>query len=367
MNSITHTFLPGPTIVLPEVLQAYSYNGAPKEFSTEFYQQYGNVQNNIAAVLNVNKEEGGSVIIECGEAMCALWGAMKSVLKPGSRVLCIGNGFYGFGCVDMVLSIGAEVEQVGAMYEPITDLALIEEKLSTFKPHLVTMCHCETPSSILNPLEEIGNLVKKYNSLFYVDCVSSAFGVPIDVQKMNIDFCLIGGQKVLSLLSDLSIIAISGKAWKVVEEIDYKGYDSLKPWRYAPHKTTFPYTHNARAVDAMDISLSLLEKEGWEQVYLRHQEVAEYCRERILSMGLALFPKHCSIRSPTVTAILVPDEWAWDDLNTALREKGVMFAGNMADLKNKVFRIGHMGAQCDKTKVAESLDILATILKERKS
>ena len=56
--------------------------------------------------MKVNQKEGGNVIIQCGEAMCALWGAMKSVLKPGSRVLCIGNGFYGFGCVEMALSIG---------------------------------------------------------------------------------------------------------------------------------------------------------------------------------------------------------------------------------------------------------------------
>lgn len=355
-------------MILPQVLEAYSYSGPPKEFSEEFYQTYGCVQSTLGTILNLQGR--GTVIVASGEAMLALWGALKSVCTSESRVLCVSNGIYGLGFQEMAQSIGVSAaEVIGTQYTDFTEAFFgeVERRMGEFRPTVVTMCHCETPSGSLNPLEEIGRLVaKRDDCLLLVDCVSSAFGVPIDMAKMGIDVCLIGSQKVLGLLPDLSIVGVTDKAWTAIERVNYKGYDALRPWRDAPHHHPFPYTHNSRAINALAIALRLFEQEGLEAVYARHAHVAQYCRQRVTELGLSLFPKESNHRSPTVTCICVPEGWEWNDLNYALRQRGVQFSGNMADLKNKVFRIGHMGTQCDKQKVKEALDILEEILNSRK-
>jgi aspartate aminotransferase-like enzyme len=139
---------------------------------------------------------------------------------------------------------------------------------------------------------------------------------------MGIDICLIGSQKVLGLLPDLSILGITDKAWSAIEKVNYKGiilfhdlflyhycyhyclliglgYDALRPWRHAPRQQPFPYTHNARAINALAIALRLFEAEGFDSVCERHEAVAQYCRQRVQAMGLSLFPTESQRRSPT--------------------------------------------------------------------
>jgi len=85
------------------------------------------------------------------------------------------------------------------------------------------MIHCETPSGIINDINLVGDILKNYNILFYVDFVASAGSVAINVSANNIDIGLLGSQKVLSLPPDLAIVTFSEKAWKVAEEINYVG------------------------------------------------------------------------------------------------------------------------------------------------
>jgi aspartate aminotransferase-like enzyme len=76
----------------------------------------------------------------------------------------------------------------------------------------------------------------------------------------------------------LSIVFVSPKAWKVIEEVKYPGYDAVLPWKHAAEKKYFPYTPNWHAIAALDVSLKALLKEGLENVARRHDDVAKYCR-----------------------------------------------------------------------------------------
>lgn len=168
----------------------------------------------------------------------------------------------------------------------------------------------------------------------------------------------------MSLPPDLGIVTVSPKAWKVAEEVKYSGYDALLPFKNALEISEFPYTHNWRAVAALEWACDQLLKEGLEKSYKRHEEVAQYCRDRLKKMGLKLFPKLESSSSPTVTAVYVPDGWTWKDLDAKLREKGVVFGGSYGELKNKIFRIGHMGTQADMELVKKAMDVLEEVLKK---
>jgi len=82
-------------------------------------------------------------------------------------------------------------------------------------------------------------------------------------------------------------------------------------------------------------------------------------------MGLKLFPRDEGYSSPTVTAIYVPNGWSWKTLDGKLRERGVVFGGSYGILKDRVFRVGHMGSQADLDLVSRALDILEDILTSR--
>ena len=303
-----------------------------------------------------------AVTIQSGEGMLALWGALKSVLQPGDRVLAVASGLFGFGFGEMAQQLGAEVEVVDCGYDGIADPHKVRAAARRFRPRLITMVHCETPSGTLNPLGEVGAIAREVDALYYVDFVASAGGVAVDVDACHIDLGLLGSQKVLSLMPDLSMVTVSPRAWDVIDAVGYTGYDALRPWRTAVADRYFPYTHNWHAMAGLRVALDLLLAEGLEHVYARHADVAAYCRARLTEMGLTLFPARESIASPTVTAVHVPDGWTWPALDGALRRHGMAVGGNYGPLAGKVFRIGHMGAQADMDLVRRGMDVLAEVL-----
>ena len=93
--------------------------------------------------------------------------------------------------------------------------------------------------------------------------------------------------------------------------------------------------------------------------------MAEYCRSRILDMGLELYPAESAVCSPTVTAIRVPGYVTWKQLDESLRTRGMVVGGNYGCLAGKVFRIGHMGAQANLGLLEKAMDILQEVLRER--
>ena len=126
----------------------------------------------------------------------------------------------------------------------------------------MTAVHCETPSGVLNPLREVGAICREVDALFYVDFVASGGGVPVEVDGCAIDLGLLGSQKVLSLMPDLSMITVSDRAWAAVEEVGYAGYDALAPWRTGLADKYLPYTHNWQAMAGLRVALQMLQDEG---------------------------------------------------------------------------------------------------------
>jgi aspartate aminotransferase-like enzyme len=298
--------------------------------------------------------------------MVALWGALKSAVQPGEKVLVIATGVFGYGIGDMARAIGAEVETVGFDYDQAaTDLDRVEEAIRRFRPKMVTLVHCETPSGIMNPAAEVGALVAAHDvPLYYVDAVASMGGAPVKADEWRIDLCLGGTQKVFSSLPDLGIIAVSERAWGIIGEVGYQGYDALAPFRTALADAYFPYTPNWHAVAGLGTACGLLLDAGLDVAFARHNETAAYCRKRVGKMGLSLFPRDPATSAPTVTVVKVPDAVGWSQLDAALRSHGMVVGGSYGPLADKVFRVGHMGCQADMDLMERGMDILAEVVRE---
>ncbi len=361
METYPIPLVPGPVSIPPEILAAYQVDYASADMEEEFFQLYAKCEAGLQEILATSNP----IAILSGEGMLALWGALKSVVRPGDRVLAVATGVFGYGIGDMARAIGAEVETVGFGYDAVADPQQVRQAAHRFRPRLITAVHCETPSGTLNPLAELGVICREVDALFYVDFVASAGGCPVLADDSHIDLGLLGSQKVLSLMPDLSMVSISDRAWATIEDVAYPGYDALQPWRTAFANRYLPYTHNWQAMAGLAKAIEMLQTEGLDNAYRRHADVAAMCRHRLQEMGVALWPQSEEMCAPTVTAAKVPEGWTWPEFDWALRGHGLVVGGSYGPLAGQVFRIGHMGSQAHQALVQKGMDVLHTVLKNR--
>ena len=352
--------VPGPVRVPPSVLACYQVNYGSGDLEPDFLEFYNRAENNLQHLLCTRNK----IAIQTGEGMLALWSALKSCLQPADRVLSLSTGLFGSGIADMARSIGAEVKLLEFDADTtFSDWAAIEAAIAEFKPKMITAVHCETPSGTLNPLERLGQLKQQYGvPLLYVDAVSSIGGVPILTDDWHIDLLLGGAQKVISAPPGMAFVAVSPAAWSVIDQVDYSGYDALKPFKTAQQQAYFPYTPYWHGLAALNQAVELLLAEGLQNVYDRHAHVARLCREQLQAMGLSLFPAIAAVPSPTVTAVNLPAGFSWPQFDQRLRSRGLVVGGNYGSLAGKVFRIGHMGTQADPILLQQALDIIKDTL-----
>lgn len=360
------SLVPGPTRMLPNVLAAQgSHYGSP-DTEDAFWDDYLALEATLQTFLRTKQ----SVVIQSGEGMLGLWGAMKSTIERGDVVVCAANGLFGEGFADMAKGLGAEVHVVKGDWKEAMDVDALIAEIKLRNPKLVTMVHCETPSGVLNALDGVGNAIENYTTdgLFLVDFVSSAIGAPVDVDGLKIDLGLLAPQKALSGPASLAITSVSNKAWKRIAQNNYVGYDALLPFHEVENKTPrlFPYTHNWHAVRATIAACdNIIAEGGIDACIARHKDVSAFCREEAAKLGLKLY---CSEKaaSPTVTALEIPEWCEWSKLQQELRQHRVFLGGSYGPLHGKVMRIGHMGSQADKQLVSKALGILGQVLHKLK-
>jgi aspartate aminotransferase-like enzyme len=345
MKTYPIPMVPGPVRVHPAVLDAYRVDYGSADLEKEYVQLYTQTEANLKAILQTQC----SVVIFLGEGMMALWGALKSCLSPGERVLAIGTGVYGYGIGDMAAAAGAEVRKVGLPYnETLSDLSAVQKAIAEFKPKMITVVHCETPSGTLNPIDGLGRLKEEMGvPLLYVDAVSSIAGAPVRPDEWHVDLCLGGAQKCLSALPDTCFLSVSDKAWTVIDQVNYEGYDAIKPFRTAVEKHYFPYTPSWQATAGLNAGAEAILKEGLHACFERHANAAAYCRKRLVEIGYSLYPAPGAVASPTVTAVNVPAGITWAEFDARLRHHGLAAGGSYGPIAGQVFRLGHMGTQAD--------------------
>ncbi len=144
MQTYPIPMVPGPVKVPDDVLAVYQVNYGSADLEVEFLELYQHTEEKLQQILATQNQ----VVIQMGECLLALWGALKSCLQPGDRVLCLATGIFGYGIADMAKSIGAEVKTLGFAYNETLpeDLFEIEKTIVDFRPKMLTAVHCETPS-----------------------------------------------------------------------------------------------------------------------------------------------------------------------------------------------------------------------------
>ncbi|MGM0598969.1 MAG: pyridoxal-phosphate-dependent aminotransferase family protein [Candidatus Rifleibacteriota bacterium] len=361
MKKIMINLVPGPTSVEDRVLKKMAMNYGSGDLDLEFLELYNKTEEKLQKILGTKNP----IIIQTGEGMWGLWGALKSTLKPGDKIVAVCNGIFSYGIADMAESIGADVLRVELDYnQTLNSTVPLEAAVKKHNPLMITAVHCETPSGTLNPLNLIARVKKELNvPLLCVDTVASSGGCFVEVDQNLIDLSLNGSQKALSAPPSMSFVSVSPKAWERIEQVNYSGYDAFLPFKNAQKEFYFPNTPYWHGMAALEEAASILLDEGLENVYDRHKKCMEFCHKRLQEMNLEIFPDEKAVCAPTVTAVKLPENHTWERFNQSCLDKGLWITGSYGELSGHVFRIGHMGNQARIELLKSGLDIIETILK----
>ena len=346
---------PGPTQVRENVRMARSLVTTNPDLDLEFYEYYKDTCELLSQLLHT----GHTSYIMSGEGSLGLEAACASLTEPGDRVLVLDNGIFGKGFADFVKIYQGEPVLYTADYHRDFDvdaLAAWLEKDHDFK--YAAIVHCDTPTGVLNPIEVICPLLKKYGILSVVDAVSSMFGEEIDVDACQADIVCGGSQKALSAPVGLTMLCVSDAAIKAMEQRKTpiaSFYANILNFRDYYKNKWFPYTMPISDIYGLRTALENVKADG--DIYTRHGRIAAATRKAVTEAGLKLYLDrgYCA----TVTVIEVPE--GVDSavlLHTMEETYQVMIAGCFDILAGKVIRLGHMGENANVADVTMMLDAL---------
>lgn len=330
-------FIPGPVDVGADVLEKLSTTQIAHRSKTAT-----ELQENIAKKLQMLMNTENLIILSTSSGSGIMEMAIRSCTKKRAAVFSVGAFGDRWFKMAKTNNIPADVfkSEVG---EPTTP-EMVEEALKTGLYDVVTVTHNETTTGLMNPVYEIGQVIKKYpNVIYLVDAVSSLGGAKIDVDKSNVDICLASTQKCLGLPPGLSVASVSVKAIERAKTVEFRGFyfDLINVVNRALKDAQYPTTPSTPHMWALDYQLDkMINKEGLENRYERHAKMSKTVQEWAMKhFDLLANPDY---RSNTVTTILNTKGNSIGDLNKELVKRGYLISNGYGDLKEKAFRIAHM-------------------------
>lgn len=289
-------------------------------------------------------------------------GAIRTCTAKKAAIFSVGA--FGNRWYDMAKNNNIEADKFESDWGTAVKAEDVEKVLSTGDYDLITITHNETSTGVMNPIEDIAEVVKKYpDVVFCVDAVSSAGGTKIEVDKLGIDICITSSQKCLGLPPGMATCTFSEKAIKRAEQVKNRGtyLDLLSLYKYIQKKDyQYPSTPSLSHMYALDYQLNyIINEEGLENRFKRHLDMAKIVRNWAIK-NFEMFPDE-GYYSNTLTNISNTKDINVAALNKELAKRGFNISNGYGKLKEKTFRIAHM-ADCQPWEVEELLSNLNDIL-----
>ncbi|HEX5612727.1 MAG TPA: aminotransferase class V-fold PLP-dependent enzyme [Burkholderiales bacterium] len=337
--------IPGPTNVPDRVLRAIDFPTMDHR-GPEFAVLGREVLEGLKRVFKTKSP----VVIYPASGTGAWEAALVNTLSPGDRVLMYETGHFASLWQKMAKRLGVEPEFLAGDWRSGADPNAIEERLrrdtaGNFKA--VCVVHNETSTGVTSRIAEVRKAIDaaKHPALFFVDTISSLASIDYRHDEWGVDVTVGGSQKGLMLPPGLSFNAVSAKA--LAASRGARLPRSFWDWEemIASNKDGyFPYTPATNLLYGLREALRMLEEEGLEQVFARHQRHAEATRRAVRGWGLEVLARNPAEYSASLTAVLMPEGHNADQLRKIILEKFDLSLGTgLGKLAGKVFRIGHLG------------------------
>ncbi|AZO02530.1 MULTISPECIES: alanine--glyoxylate aminotransferase family protein [unclassified Mesorhizobium] len=288
-------------------------------------------------------------VILHGEPVLGLEAAAASLIAPDDVVLNLASGVYGKGFGYWAKRYSSNLLEIEVPYNEAIDPQAVAAML---KAHpeitVVSVCHHDTPSGTINPIDAIGALVSAHGAYLIVDAVSSFGGMKTHPEDCKADIYVTGPNKCLGAPPGLTMMGVSERAWAKMKAnplAPRASMLSIVDWEDAwSSDKPFPFTPSVSEINGLDVALDLYLNEGPEAVWARHALTARATRAGVAAMGLSIWAASDGIASPTTTAVRTPNGVDEKALRQAARARyGVVFSSGRSETLGKLTRIGHMG------------------------
>jgi aspartate aminotransferase-like enzyme len=329
---------PGPTPVPPEVLAALA-EPVIHHRGRDFREIYARCLARLQEVCRTQHD----VLLFTNSGTGAFESAVANLTSPGDRQLVLSAGNFGERWAAMVRAYGADLVHERLEWGEIPEPDDLRRALDG-DVKVVYLVHSETSTGVVADVQALTAAAKEAGALVVVDAVSSLGAVPVETDAWGIDVLVSGSQKALMCPPGLAFCSVSPAALEAAARSTSPRF--VLDWertRKAQAKLDAPFTPAVSLVKALDVALGLLLAEGLEGAFERHVRLGRACREGAKAMGLELFSPDDD-RSAVVTAIRTPDGVDSTEIVSTLRDRfGITIATGQGELKERIFRIGHIG------------------------
>jgi serine---pyruvate transaminase len=330
---------PGPTPVPPEVLAALA-EPVIHHRGSDFREIYARCLERLREVCRTEHD----VLLFTNSGTGAFESAVANLTSPGDRQLAVSAGNFGERWAAMARAYGADLAHLRLEWGETPEPDDLREALADGGVKVVYLVHSETSTGVVTDIQALAAAAKDAGALVVVDAVSSLGAVPVETDAWGIDVLVSGSQKALMCPPGLAFCSVSPAALEAASRSTSPRY--VLDWertQKAQAKLDAPFTPAVSLVKALDVALGILLAEGLEGAFDRHVRLGRACREGAKAMGLELFSPDDD-RSAVVTAIRTPDSVESTEIVSTLRDRfGITIATGQGELKEKIFRIGHIG------------------------
>jgi alanine-glyoxylate transaminase/serine-glyoxylate transaminase/serine-pyruvate transaminase len=337
--------IPGPTPLPDRVLRAMD-TPVIDHRGPEFSRLAKRCLEGIKTIFKTTKP----VILYTATGTGAWEAALVNTLSPGDRVLMVETGQFATLWKGMAEKLGLRPEFIKTDWRIGAEPAAIEEHLRKDKGRdikAVCVLHNETSTGCLSPVAEIRKAIDAtgHPALFFADTISSLASADYRHDEWGVDVTIGGAQKGLMLPPGMSFNSISDKALAASKSSkltkSFWGWDDMLNLNKLGF---FPYTPATQMLHGLAESIDMLHEEGLENVFARHDRLAEATRTAVRAWGLEIMCRDPKFYSPTVTAVMLPAGHDADAFrNLALDTFNISYGSSFGPYAGKYFRIGHLG------------------------
>ena len=332
---------PGPVNVTDRVRQALMLPDLCHR-EKEFSDLMAAIRSKLLKAFDI-EEEYTSVLVS-GSGTAALEMAVSSSLSPDRSMLVIQNGVYGerIGKICDVYKFRQRTLKLGWGEPP--SLENIENELKQNPDiEVVALVHHETTTGLLNPLEEVGELARRYKKVFLVDCISSLAGDEINFKSCPIDIAVGTANKCVQGFPGVSFVLFREKELQRLRKIPERTlYFNLTGYHKAQEAGGMLFTPAIPAHYTLDVALDELIEETVAGRVQRYADAAKFLRAGFKDIGLEfLIPE--GLRSNCLTSLRLPEGISYEKLHGELKANGFVIYAGQGNLSDNIFRVANMG------------------------
>lgn len=354
---------PGPSPVPESVLRALA-TPCIGHMDPEFMRIMNEVREMLQQVFRTENE----MTLACsGTGSAGAEMLMDNLVEPGDVCLIGVNGVFGGRLAEKARRAGGVVHTMDAPWGHVFDQDAIVEKVNELKPTVVAFVHAETSTGAHQPFDRLASCVHQQGGLLVMDCVTSLSGLPVEIDKWEIDAAYSGTQKCLSCPPGLSPVTLSERAMHKAKNrkspVNSWYLDLGLVGNYWSGSRAYHHTAPVNMNYALHEALCLVLEEGLENRFARHQRVHEQLKKGLLEQGFtyASDPEHSL---PMLNLVNIPEgiENEAAMRRHLLDEFNLEIGGGLGKLAGKCWRVGLMGHGAHEANVDDILHAFSQTL-----